>query len=71
MFLKKLKAVRPTIRSEVLSGGVALYLLLVMNVTFWQKSMAYLDWQYLALLAWRSNFLPALPRFAWPSLPDI
>lgn len=51
MFLKKLATLRPTIRSEMLSAAVAAYLLFVMNATFWQKSMAYLDGQYLALTA--------------------
>ena len=51
MFLRKLETLRPTIRSEVLSAGVAVYLLFVMNGTFWQKSANYLDGQPLALTA--------------------
>ncbi|MFN7026475.1 MAG: phosphoethanolamine transferase domain-containing protein, partial [Pseudorhizobium sp.] len=48
---KTIATLRPTIRSEVLSAAVAAYLLFVMNATFWQKSMTYLDGQYLALAA--------------------
>ena len=51
MFLKTLATLRPAIRSEVLSAAVAVYLLFGLNATFWQKSMTYLDGQYLALAA--------------------
>ncbi|MGL3608098.1 phosphoethanolamine transferase [Rhizobium sp. G187] len=50
VLLKTLLAFRPRLRSEWLSVAVAAYLLILLNGTFWHKSLAYLNGETFALL---------------------